>query len=680
MKNSYLLLAVIFLILSCNSKDKEASQLLAISTPMDSILEHPEMDELPRDEKIKLLDSLTQILANGSNDTVSRSNIIQVANHYFYLNEIDKYHDVSKQLVAMGDEANDTLDMARGYQYIGDYFTDRSIPDSSYFYFTKAEKLLAETDDRENFGRVKLKKGYLIYKINDLASSEAIAIQALKIAHEVKDLTLEYECYNFLSSVLTAQNKYDEAIQYNEKALKTLDEFTDDPQYFTLLKSQTYNSIGTVFMSKKEFKIAADHFKKGLEMPDLLTIHPAYYAYIWDNLIYCREKMGDKNVLEDYKNCLKIRDSTGDLAGIVTSKIKLANYYLSKKDTVLALESIREARKQAEEIKSVGDVNESLQVLAKADVKNSSIYFKKYVTLTDENLKKEREQRDKFARIEYETDEILSEKKLVESEKDRISLQRWMILGFSVLLVLIIVLWYMIQSQRNKNKELRYIQQQQEANEEIYELMLDQQQKLEEGKQLEKKRISQELHDGIMGKLTGIRLNLFVLSKKRDDATIDHCLQHIAEIQNVEKEIRTISHDLSKNFFSDVVNFIVIVKNLFASIENHSDIHFELKVDEKIDWDIVNSNIKMQIYRILQESIHNIQKHANATEVFISMAKFDNDLKIEIKDNGTGFDIAEKKQGIGLKNIQDRLEQIGGTLTINSTIGKGTIIHLIFPI
>ena len=174
LKNSYLLLAAIFLILSCNSKDKEASQLLTISTPMDSILEHPEMDELPRDEKIKLLDSLTQILANGSNDTVSRSNIIQVANHYFYLNEIDKYHDVSKQLVAMGDEANDTLDKARGYQYIGDYFTDRSIPDSSYFYFTKAEKLLAETDDRENFGRVKLKKGYLIYKINDLSLKQCV--------------------------------------------------------------------------------------------------------------------------------------------------------------------------------------------------------------------------------------------------------------------------------------------------------------------------------------------------------------------------------------------------------------------------------------------------------------------------------------------------------------------------
>ena len=679
MKQLYILLLTLILV-SCNTKDKNADRVLAVTEPMDSILDSPKLEELPREEKIKLLDSLTQVVAKSQNDSVSRFNLILVANQYFYINEIEKYQEVSQKLVAMSAQANDTIDLARGYHYLGDYFTDRNNPDSSYFYFTKAEKLLADSRDRENFGRVKLKKGYLIYKINDLASSEAIGIESLKIAHEVKDLTLEYECYNFLSSVLTSEKKFAEAIDYNEKALKTLDEFKDDPQYFTILKSQTYNSIGTVYMSQKEYVKASEYFKKGLEMEDLISIHPAFYAYIWNNLIYCREQLGEENILEDYQDCLKIRDSMGDLAGIVDSKIKLANYYLSKKDTAYAFRSVQEANKQAIEIKSHDAVNESLQILAKADTKNSTVYFQKYVDLTDENLKQEREQRDKFARIEYETDEIISQKKLIESEKDRISLQRWMILGFSLLIVLIVALWYMIQSQRNKNKELRYIQQQQEANEEIYELMLDQQQKLEEGKQLEKKRISQELHDGVMGKLTGIRLNLFVLSKRRDDATIDHCLQHIGEIQNVEKEIRTISHDLNKNFFSDVVNFIAIVKNLFASIENHSDIHFDLKVDEKIDWEIVNSNAKMQIYRVLQESIHNIEKHANASEVLISMAKSGNDLTIEIKDNGTGFDTTVVKHGIGLKNIQDRLEQIGGKVTITSSLGSGTIIHLIFPI
>jgi signal transduction histidine kinase len=666
--------------LSCQTNHKKANLASDLSEPMDSILDRASTDELPREKMLGLLDSLTNVIAKSQNDSVSRFNLVLVANQYFYINEIDKYHEVSQKLVEMSAKANDTVDLARGYHYLGDYFTDRNIPDSSYFYFTKAEKLLADSYDRENFGRVKLKKGYLIYKINDLSSSEAIGIEALKIAHEVKDLTLEYECYNFLSSVLTSERKYAEANDYNEKALKTLDEFKDDPQYFTILKSQTYNSIGTVFMSQKEYVKASEYFKKGLEMENLISIHPSFYAFIWGNLIYCREQLGEENILEDYQNCLKIRDSMGDLAGIVDSKIKLANYYLSKKDSVHALQSIKEANKTAIEIKSHEDVTESLHVLAKADTKNSTRYFQKYVDLTDENLKQEREQHDKFARIEYETDEILSEKKLIESEKDKISLQRWMILGFSVLAILILALSYMIQSQRNKNKELQHLREQQEANEEIYKLMLDQQQKFEEGKQMEKKRISQELHDGVMGRLTGIRLNLFVLTRRRDDATIDRCLDHISEIQNVEKEIRTISHDLNKNLFSDMVNFTAIVKNLFKSIENHSDIQFELNVDEKIDWSMLDSNAKLQIYRVLQESLQNIEKHANASKVEISMAKSEGNLTIEIKDNGAGFDIKIAKQGIGLKNIQDRIEQIGGKAIIDSVVGHGTIINLIFPI
>lgn len=647
---------------------------------MDSILEIASNEELPREQKIKILDSLNRVILAGENDSIARSNMIQVANQYFYINEIEKYLASSKKIIDMGQKARDTVDIARGYHYLGDYYTDRSEPDSAYLNFTQSEKLYAKTDDRENFGRVKLKKAYLIYKVNDFSSCEVIGIDVLKIAQEVNDITLKYESYNFLGAVLTAENKFDDAIDYNKKALETLKEFKDDPQYLSILTSQSYNSLGTVYMSKEDYKTAAEYFKKGLDMEDLITIHPAFYAYIWDNLIYCREKMGDENVLEDYKNCLKIRDSMGDIAGIVTSKIKLANYYLSKNDTVLALEAIQDANKQAIEIKSESDETESLQVLAKADVKNSPAYFEKYVALTDSTFKKERVQRDKFARIEFETDEILAQKKLVESEKDKISLQRWMILGFSLLIVLIVALWYMIQSQRNKNKELQYIRQQQEANEEIYELMLDQQQKLEEGKQLEKKRISQELHDGVMGKLTGIRLNLFVLTKRRDDATIDRCLDHIGEIQNVEKEIRTISHDLNKNLFSDVVNFVAIVKNLFKSIENHSDIHFDLNVDEKIDWEMVNSNMKLQIYRVLQESLQNIEKHANASHVIISMTKVDGHLAIEIKDDGAGFDMNIMRHGIGLKNMQDRIEQIGGKVNIESSVGHGTIISLIFPI
>ena len=224
-------------------------------------------------------------------------------------------------------------------------------------------------------------------------------------------------------------------------------------------------------------------------------------------------------------------------------------------------------------------------------------------------------------------------------------------------------------------------QEQQKANEEIYQLMLDQQQKIEEGKNIEKQRISLDLHDSVMGKLTAVRLNLYVALVKNnlvDDLAFS---KQIDEIQDVEKEIRSIAHDLNSNLFSDNANFIGIVKQLFNRIENHSQIHFNLHVSDALNWDLVSNTIKINLYRILQEALQNIEKYANAKQVAIVMTLSDaNEIEIEISDDGNGFDRSKKSFGIGLKNMKQRTEEIKGTFSIQSEIKKGTKISLTIPL
>lgn len=245
-------------------------------------------------------------------------------------------------------------------------------------------------------------------------------------------------------------------------------------------------------------------------------------------------------------------------------------------------------------------------------------------------------------------------------------------------MILIILLFYFIKSRNLKNKELLFIKEQQNSKEEIYNLMLNQQHRIEEGKYSEKNRISQELHDGVMGKLTGIRLNLFILKKKQDPETIVKCLPFIDDIQNIEKEIRQISHDLNQNIFDDKVTFISIVKNLFTMIKSHSDIEFNLLVDEKIDWDVMNYNIKINIYRIIQEALQNIDKYAQATKVNINMFKNENYIHITIVDNGIGYKLDSSKKGIGIENMKKRMAEINGIFQIETKINEGTRINLIF--
>ena len=243
-----------------------------------------------------------------------------------------------------------------------------------------------------------------------------------------------------------------------------------------------------------------------------------------------------------------------------------------------------------------------------------------------------------------------------------------------------IVLWFMNKSQKAKTRELLLTQEQQKADEEIYQLMLDQHQKIQEGKNMEKQRISLELHDGVMGKLSAVRLNLYALLYKANLIENDDFSLQIDEIQAVEEEIRNIAHDLNSNLFSDNSNFIAIVEELFAKIENHSTIHFKLQVSDSVNWDLINNTIKINLYRILQEALQNIEKYAAAKNVAVVVTQNDlNEILITISDDGNGFDTKEKNNGIGLKNMKIRMQELNGTVDIQSEVNKGTKVNLIIP-
>ena len=101
--------------------------------------------------------------------------------------------------------------------------------------------------------------------------------------------------------------------------------------------------------------------------------------------------------------------------------------------------------------------------------------------------------------------------------------------------------------------------------------------------------------------------------------------------------------------------------------------------NDAIQWDTISNKTKIHIYRILQESLQNIYKHANASLVEISFSLKNNVICITIKDNGSGFDINKSKKGIGIKNITSRVKEIQGELEIQSQKELGTSIIITVP-
>lgn len=256
--------------------------------------------------------------------------------------------------------------------------------------------------------------------------------------------------------------------------------------------------------------------------------------------------------------------------------------------------------------------------------------------------------------------------------------QRKWLIGGSIGVVLILTLLFVIRNQKERNKKLRLEQAQQKANEEIYNLLLEQEEKIEKGRLLEKQRISRDLHDGILSRLFGTRFALSNLIQKKDGQPWEEQLRLLNEFRLIEVEIRSISHDLNKTNFSGQVSFLAIIEKLLEEQKKIGNFKFLIKVINQINWQEISNPIKINLFRLIQEALQNINKYSMATEVEILFEKSGEILIMTINDNGKGFDTGKKTKGIGLSNMKERANSLDGTFKIFSD-DNGTVLKFEIP-
>lgn len=674
--NRYLL--IIFLILcsiSCKN-EIEMDHNLKIKKYLDSA-NNPNSLKKDKEKDVLLIEN--ELQKNTHNTSSLRENYFKLAGKYYNLGDSENYLRVSRIAFQLSKEAKDSENTAKGYHYIGDYFYLNFKNDSAYYYFTKSEKNYELLKKTKELARVKFSKADILLYEKDFSGAEVEFIKVLKIAKILNDTRLIYDCYLNLGNVLVGLNSPDEAIIYYNKALSIVPQLTKDPQYESL-KAQIYNFLGKAYTKKKAYHEAIAQYEEGLFFTNPEKIGSYIYSSLISNKAYAEMQLDNLEIAEEklYES-LAIRKKENNIPGIVLSNIYLGELYLYKKNISKAIYFLRNAKQIASKNKILEDELRSLRLLSKIDKKNQYDLYEEYINLNDSIQTVEFNKRNSFARIEYETDEILTEKRIIQEEKDQISSQRWLILFGSSGMIILLILLYNNKSQSSKNKQLQFEREQQESNEQIYKLMLQQQHVINDTRQQEKKRISQELHDGVMSKLTSTRLNLFILSKKQDPETIQKCLKHIENIQNIEKELRNISHDLNQDTFLEKESFKLIIQNLFEDYCNAINIEYILDIDPNIVWEAIETSIKIDIYRILQESLQNTYKYSHATLVVLSIKKVLDRLMIDIEDNGVGFDVNKVKEGIGIKNINSRAKSMNGEVKFYSTINKGTHINLSLP-
>lgn len=656
---------------------KNSGKKIASHTSIEKFLTTGENYALEDIVRKKNLDSAYSELLNKPNDSLTRFYLKRTTAAYYNMDLYDEAIIASKKNYWLASEVKDTLGMGRALFFTGESFYGNSNNDSAFFYYTKAEKIYKNLKDTDGLGQIILYKSYVYYDVGEYILSESEAFKALTLLLNENRPTDIYNCYNLIATSLDGQDSNKDAIHYFELALKVLDDYKKEGYTdadIALIRASCYNNMGLVYGKMKKYSKAIAIYKEAMRFPEVKN-NTLLYAKLLNNLAYAKFKSGDISDLPKmFYRSLKIRDSLDNKKGVIASNVTLGEFFLQAKDTTRSISYLRTAYKQAKAVKSHFDILNSLKMLSDIDKGNKDYYKDRYIKVSDSLQDIAKKTRNKFARIEYETDRL-------EIEKQALVKKNSFIIGVSVVVLLFIAAIFIIYYLNSRNKELLLLQEQQKANEEIYQLMFEQQNKIEVAKTEEKSRIAMELHDGILNNIYAVRLNLEFINKKADDESIARRKEYIKELQNIEAEIRGVSHDLSRNaLFNQEQSFENMLQFMINSQKNNFDTEFSAEIDSSIDWENMSNLCKVNIYRIIQEALQNINKYSQAKEANVQVTLKGGNVSITVTDDGVGFELEKAKGGIGLKNLRKRADSLNGTLKISSEPGKGTVVEVLFPI
>lgn len=626
---------------------------------------------LPIIERGKALKKAYEKASISTNDSLKTKYFSRLSLAYFKLNDSTLFRETNHKTMELCRITHDTIVHAEVHWDLADFFRNHQVKDSAFYNFSEAQQIFQSLNDDFYSARMLYNMAVVQSDVKDYTGSEINLIRAIELLKPLNEYNRLYSCYNALGNIANSLKEYDSALEYHQQALDYLN-LTNSRN--NTREQTTQNNIGRVYQEQKQHQKAITYFNKVMNHDSLFYHNTGLYAMTLNNIGISTLKL-DKNseLLPDlFKKAIHIQDSIADVGELSRSNYSVAEYYLSHKDTIDALVYIQKSKKQAKQSSNYNQLLQVLEVLPSIDPKNAALYANEYIHLNDSLQQEERIQRNKFARIRFETDEFIA-------QNDILNRQRQLWLSIAIISMLLGVLLFVIISQRVKNQKLQFQQSQQKSNEEIFNLMLSQQGKLEEGKHIEQKRISEELHDGILGQMLGIRLILTGLNKKTDEKAILQREDLIKKLQLVEEEVRTISHELNYTSYEKVNNFVVSIQDLLKTTGESANLSTNFIYNKEMGWDQLLGDVKINIYRIVQECLQNCVKHAKANNIDLNFDTDENNIKISIKDDGKGFSTKKGKKGIGLKNISSRIEKLKGTYTIESEVKRGTTVTLTIP-
>lgn len=663
---SLLILILLTFFISCSKKEKKNNLIIFLDSDKYALFSS--------EDKASYLDSITKEIDDMPIDSVTKNIAFKISSEYYYLDNNDKSFKLSQKAFDIAESLKDSLGMGRALYYMGDCY-EFTKKDSAYYYYKESENIFRLIGNKERLAKVHFNKSYLLFYEGNFAESEVEVIKALQNLNNSKNYKLKYSCYSLQGSIHNEFEEYDKALFYFSLAEESYYEMSkvtnkNNESLYDYYVLNVINSCN-IYDKKGEYKKSISELNK-VNTKKLKENWPNLHNLVIGNLAYSKMKNGD---LEEskflFEEALTISKNNKNEKGYLYKVLNYGEFNLIQKDTIKAKKYLNEALNLSKRINSGKETLKALDFLSKIDLPNSAFYKNEYIRISDSIIKQQRSSSNKFARIEYETNKL-------ENVNELLNKRNVYLLLSSSLLIIIFLIILGIRHRKAKKREIEFLELRKDADNELFELIKDYQIQLVRTKESVQNRIAKELHDGVMNNIYSVRLNLGFLNSSDDETMKEKRLVYITELQKIEREIRELSHDLSHETNTKLVDYKYLLSNMVENINEISSTNYLCIIEPKIKWNKYSSVIKINIYRILQELCSNVDKYAKADNCIIKLTTIDKTLTISIIDDGIGFDTSKITDGIGMKNIKQRINTINGILEIISNKDEGT--QIIFKI
>ena len=592
-------------------------------------------------------------------DSVIKQTYVLFGMKSFFNKDLANLTLTEKKLHAFFIKTKDSFALGKQYYYKSLFFKvlnsgdNLAKSDSSLYYLSESKKISVQLKDSLEAGRRLLSISSLQHREKDFFGCESSIIEGLRLLEPLGEVFFTGLLYERLGNVMFRLERQEEARKNYLKFFELQKKIPNIKLKYEKARLQLH--LAKTYETEGNYTKSIEYFNKCLMVADLKVENAYRYEAALEGLSYGHFMQGDKKLaLKGYLEVLKSRQSRGYKRGLIWSYALLGELYASNNETKKAIFFVKKSLQTAKELLTTTKKLENLLLLSKlVRGEKGRKYLEERTQLNDSLHKRERILKNKFTKVRYETEKKDKENISLKLENTRNQLaleteRQHKIIGFLSAGASILFLGFGASIVTNRRKKL------------VFEAKMKQ----IEVREKERQRIAKSLHDEVAGDIRMLHLEL---TKRKQ-------LEEAKKLAIIKGTVRNLSHQLSSESF-EKVSFKNQIINL---ISDFFEIDFKIKVQEidAVNWKDVNNSIKRILFLVVRESIQNSKTHAEASAVILSFKQTKKALTLTISDNGKGFNTASKKAGIGLKNMQERIEEVNGTFSIESTLNKGTSIYI----